>query len=177
MDADAAQSLDDFDTALDRLESELQPYLTTPLSARRAGAATLVDAAQENLVHVFALDSLMFMYLKTRGLSVDGHVIKRELDRLRPYFARVKEVAQKAAGGDAAGGGSGGVRQDTRTSKVDVQAAQRFVAAGLGARSSSGAAAAAAAAATGKGQAKGKGSSSSKAAAGKGSAKKKRPRS
>eukprot|EP00752_Nemacystus_decipiens_P018581 g16659.t1 len=74
------------------------------------------DRAKLNLQVAYGVSSLFYMFLKTQGVSPAGHPVKAELDRIRKYFGRLKQV---------------GKPPEKRTATVDVDASRRFINAAL----------------------------------------------
>ncbi|KAM4729635.1 nuclear nucleic acid-binding protein C1D isoform 1-T2 [Anableps anableps] len=54
-----------------------------------------LDQAKLDLMSVYTLNSLFWMYLVTRGINPREHGIKQELERIRTYMNRVKEITDK----------------------------------------------------------------------------------
>jgi exosome complex protein LRP1 len=73
------------------------------------------DRIKYDLLLSYSLNSLFWLYLRTQGVDPSKHAVKSEIDRIREYFAKTKQV------------------QDRRTimPRIDVAAAQRFVRSGL----------------------------------------------
>lgn len=73
------------------------------------------DRIKYDLLLSYSLNSLFWLYLRTQGVDPSKHAVKSEIDRVREYFAKAKQV------------------QDRRTimPRIDVAAAQRFIRSGL----------------------------------------------
>ncbi|CAH1261348.1 C1D [Branchiostoma lanceolatum] len=69
-----------------------------------------LDQAKLHLTAVYAINSLFWIYLTTQGIDPKDHPIKNELDRIRSYMNRVKEIEDKR-----------------KAAKVDKAAAKRIV--------------------------------------------------
>ncbi|XP_005147509.1 nuclear nucleic acid-binding protein C1D [Melopsittacus undulatus] len=69
-----------------------------------------LEQAKLDLVSVYALNSLFWVYLTIQGVNPKEHSVKQELERVRTYMNRVKEIAEKK-----------------KASKLDKGAASRFV--------------------------------------------------
>uniref|UniRef100_A0A3Q2QI87 Nuclear nucleic acid-binding protein C1D n=1 Tax=Fundulus heteroclitus TaxID=8078 RepID=A0A3Q2QI87_FUNHE len=54
-----------------------------------------LDQAKLDLMSVYTLNSLFWMYLVTQGINPREHGIKQELERIRTYMNRVKEITDK----------------------------------------------------------------------------------
>ncbi|KAK6180986.1 hypothetical protein SNE40_008939 [Patella caerulea] len=97
------------DTSLTGLESSLEPLLKTSLSEMSSKLEPL-DCAKMDLVAAYAINSLFWVYLNVNGINPKEHPIKQELDRIRGYMSRVKEIQDKA-----------------KAPKLDKEASKRFV--------------------------------------------------
>ncbi|XP_072293027.1 nuclear nucleic acid-binding protein C1D [Eucyclogobius newberryi] len=54
-----------------------------------------LDQAKLDLMSVYTLNSLFWMYLVTQGINPRDHGIKQELERIRTYMNKVKEITDK----------------------------------------------------------------------------------
>jgi exosome complex protein LRP1 len=73
------------------------------------------DRVKYDLFLSYSLNSLFWLYLRTQGVDPSKHAVKSEIDRVREYNAKAKQV------------------QDRRTimPRIDIAAAQRFIRSGL----------------------------------------------
>ncbi|XP_039995781.1 nuclear nucleic acid-binding protein C1D [Xiphias gladius] len=69
-----------------------------------------LDQAKLDLMSAYTLNSLFWMYLVTQGVNPRDHGIKQELERIRTYMNRVKEITDKK-----------------KAARLDKGAAARFV--------------------------------------------------
>ncbi|KAM4591569.1 nuclear nucleic acid-binding protein C1D isoform 1-T2 [Odontesthes bonariensis] len=69
-----------------------------------------LDQAKLDLMSAYTLNSLFWMYLVTKGVNPREHGIKQELERIRTYMNRVKEITDKK-----------------KAARLDKGAASRFV--------------------------------------------------
>ncbi|XP_077351246.1 nuclear nucleic acid-binding protein C1D [Festucalex cinctus] len=69
-----------------------------------------LDQAKLDLMSAYALNSLFWMYLVTQGINPREHGIKQELERIRTYMSRVKDITDKK-----------------KAARVDKAAAGRFL--------------------------------------------------
>lgn len=83
-----------FDSSLTTVEERFQPLLDTPLNELNATLSTL-DKAKLDLVAAYSINSLFWMYLNVCGVNPKDHGIKQELDRIRGYMNRLKEIQEK----------------------------------------------------------------------------------
>ncbi|KAI3362787.1 hypothetical protein L3Q82_001841 [Scortum barcoo] len=54
-----------------------------------------LDQAKLDLMSAYTLNSLFWMYLVTQGVNPREHGIKQELERIRTYMNKVKEITDK----------------------------------------------------------------------------------
>ncbi|XP_023933693.1 nuclear nucleic acid-binding protein C1D [Lingula anatina] len=101
--------LSSFDDSLTKVEDTLKPLLMTPLNEVHEKLNPL-DCAKVNLVAAYAVNSLFWTYLNVRGENPKEHPVKQELDRIRGYMNRVKEIQEKE-----------------KAPKLDKPASKRFV--------------------------------------------------
>ncbi|KAJ3158542.1 hypothetical protein HDU86_002767 [Geranomyces michiganensis] len=117
-DADLATTLAAKNHALDeavgRVNALLQPVLERPLEEQLA-KLDLYDRAKLEVLLAFALNSLLFVYLRTEGANTKEHPVKQGLERVKEYFAKVQE--------------SGASHKPTL--RLNQAAAKRFVTHGL----------------------------------------------
>ncbi|XP_043221415.1 nuclear nucleic acid-binding protein C1D-like isoform X1 [Amphibalanus amphitrite] len=92
---DLAVKLGEMDKALKNLEKSLDPFLSTPLEESYQ-SMTPLQRAKYDLVSAYAMNSLFWIYLRTRGEDTQEHGIKTELERLKTTMLRVKEIEDKA---------------------------------------------------------------------------------
>ncbi|XDB55356.1 hypothetical protein AB1E18_008822 [Capra hircus] len=69
-----------------------------------------LEQAKVDLVSAYTLNSMFWVYLATQGVNPKEHPVKQELERIRVYMNRVKEITDKKKAG-----------------KLDRGAASRFV--------------------------------------------------
>jgi len=112
--ADPLDLLDDFDSSLASLTTALAPLLSTPLS-ELATTLTVADKARLHVLATYALDSLLFSYLRLQGADTKNHAVMSELARVRQYVAKIKAAESPAE----------------RPMALDRSAAERFIKAGL----------------------------------------------
>ncbi|XP_040579611.1 nuclear nucleic acid-binding protein C1D [Lepeophtheirus salmonis] len=75
---------------------------------------TPVERARLELVSAFALNSLVWVSLRTKGVNPKDTQLKAELDRIKLGMLRLKEIKDKA-----------------RRGKINLPAAKRFIKAGI----------------------------------------------
>ncbi|CAM9562752.1 unnamed protein product, partial [Ectocarpus fasciculatus] len=119
------EALKNFERALGHVRNSVRP-LSLMSREEVGGYVSAKDRATLNLQasnlprghRTFSrgLRSLFYMFLKTQGVSPSTHPVKSELDRIRGYFGRLKNV---------------GKPPEQRTLKVDQDASRRFINAAL----------------------------------------------
>ncbi|GAB7356029.1 hypothetical protein MBLNU459_g6648t2 [Dothideomycetes sp. NU459] len=103
--------VDDLSVNIDDLEESLAPLLNTALSASTS-KLPLLDKAKLYVLATYAIESLLFSYLKLNGVDAKEHPVFLELTRVKEYFGKIK-VAESAP-----------VKRNTA---LDKAAAGRFV--------------------------------------------------
>ncbi|KAL2054124.1 hypothetical protein ABVK25_005663 [Lepraria finkii] len=99
------------DDNIDDLEEALEPLMKAALSDS-AGKLPLLDKAQLYVLVTYAIESILFSYLRLNGVNAKEHPVFRELTRVKQYFEKIK-VAESA-----------GTNPNT---KLDKAAAGRFI--------------------------------------------------
>ncbi|GMK58024.1 hypothetical protein CspeluHIS016_0500560 [Cutaneotrichosporon spelunceum] len=120
MDADPAATLRDLDVSLDTIEAALAPLLAHPLNETRS-ALGAIERAKLDVLVAYTVNNLVWMYLRMRGIEPDTHGVAKELERVRGYYGKVR---------DAEDG-----KPTTRT-RIDKDAAKRFITHSIGAPTS-----------------------------------------
>ncbi|XP_058242352.1 nuclear nucleic acid-binding protein C1D [Hemibagrus wyckioides] len=103
-----AEYLTGFLTSLNSVQNVIQ----TLMSLSKGDHLKLgpLEQAKLDLLSAYALNSLFWMYLVTQGVNPKDHGIKLELERIRTYMNRIKEITDKK-----------------KASRLDKHAASRFV--------------------------------------------------
>ncbi|KXT13734.1 hypothetical protein AC579_10061 [Pseudocercospora musae] len=107
--------IEDLAGDLDDLETALQPILQSALSASTS-KLPLLDKAKLYVLATYAIESILFSYLRLNGVDAKSHQIFQELNRVKEYFNKIKSVEAVASGPSA---------------RLDTNAAGRFIKAGL----------------------------------------------
>lgn len=116
MDASDVQDLvEDLTGNIDDLESSLSPLLNSAISASTS-KLPLLDKAKLYVLATYALDSVLFSYLRLNGADVKSHPVAQEIARVRTYFQKIKEAETVPA---------------QRSTTLDKDAAARFIKHGL----------------------------------------------
>ena len=109
--ADLRSSLEDLSSNIEDLEDSLGPILKTALSSSTS-KLPLLDKAKLYVLATYAIESLLFSYIRLHGTDVKSHPVVQELARVKQYFEKIKTVE------------SAGLKSNT---KLDKNAAGRFV--------------------------------------------------
>ncbi|KAG9119253.1 hypothetical protein FRC07_005795 [Ceratobasidium sp. 392] len=117
MSGQLADKVDDLGSSIDDLEEVLKPLLETPLSTLTTELSAPLDRAKLQVWLSYVLNDLVWIHLRTRGVnpsntdSGETHDVVAELDRVKGYFAKIKEAENPAK----------------RTMVVDGKVANRFI--------------------------------------------------
>ncbi|KND01171.1 uncharacterized protein SPPG_04261 [Spizellomyces punctatus DAOM BR117] len=106
---DLSALTDTLESAVSRVTNLMEPLFSLPFEQQLGNLAPLERAKLEVLM-AFAMNSLIFVYLKTQGVQPDAPV-KREMLRIKGYINKIKDAA--------------GLNKPTM--RLDSQAAKRFV--------------------------------------------------
>lgn len=109
--ADLQPLVEDLTDDIDALEESLAPLLNTALSASTS-KLPLLDKSKLYVLATYAIESLLFSYLRLNGVNAKEHPIFTELTRVKQYFEKIKTAE------------SAGVKRNTT---LDKGAAGRFV--------------------------------------------------
>ncbi|NXI35602.1 C1D protein, partial [Galbula dea] len=103
----------DYLVAFEKSLGSVDEMLKTMMSVSRSELLQKLDPLEQaklDLVSVYTLNSMFWVYLATQGINPKEHPVKQELERIRTYMNKVKEIADKK-----------------KASKLDKGAASRFV--------------------------------------------------
>ncbi|XP_051946319.1 nuclear nucleic acid-binding protein C1D isoform X2 [Xyrauchen texanus] len=103
------ENLNDFESSVSSVQNVVQTLVSVSRSDRLLKLDPL-DQAKLDLMSVYALNSMFWMYLVTQGVNPKDHGIKQELERIRTYMNKVKEITDKR-----------------KAAHLDKDAASRFV--------------------------------------------------
>jgi exosome complex protein LRP1 len=113
--SDVKDLVEDMTGSIDDLEAALAPLLNATLSSS-VSKLPLLDKAKLYVLATYAIDSVLFSYLRLNGQNVKDHPVVQEIMRVRSYFNKIKEVE------------AGPVQRNTT---LDKDAAARFIKHGL----------------------------------------------
>lgn len=91
MDSDLGPLVANLSTNIDSLAASLTPLLTTPL-ATSTSKLPLLDKAKLYVLTTYAIESLLFSYLRLNGTDAKSHPVFQELTRVKHYFEKIKAV-------------------------------------------------------------------------------------
>uniref|UniRef100_H2Y4M5 Nuclear nucleic acid-binding protein C1D n=1 Tax=Ciona savignyi TaxID=51511 RepID=H2Y4M5_CIOSA len=95
---DYPQELNDvfksFDANLSKVEETLKPMLTSQRSDLTREMDP-IDNAKLDLVAAYAVNSFYWTYLIANGVNPKSHPVKSELDRIKTYMGKIKEIEDK----------------------------------------------------------------------------------
>ncbi|OBT88752.1 hypothetical protein VE02_02359 [Pseudogymnoascus sp. 03VT05] len=113
---DILSLLEQLDDEIDDLEDSLAPVLETGISDT-ASKLPLLDKAKLYVLVTYAVESILFSYLRLNGVKAREHPVFLELTRVKQYFDKLKEAENPTP------------KQPGLT--LDKNAAGRFIRAGL----------------------------------------------
>ncbi|XP_077138663.1 nuclear nucleic acid-binding protein C1D [Ranitomeya variabilis] len=93
--------------------STVDEMLNKMMSVPRSELLQKIDPLEQaklDLVSAYTLNSLFWVYLTTQGVNPKEHAVKDELERIRSYMNRVKEITDRK-----------------KAARLDKGAAQRFI--------------------------------------------------
>ncbi|KAM6280465.1 nuclear nucleic acid-binding protein C1D [Porphyrio hochstetteri] len=103
----------DYLTAFEKSLDSVDEMLKTMMSVSRSELLQKfepLEQAKLDLVSLYTLNSVFWVYLAVQGINPKEHPVKKELERIRTYMNKVKEIADKK-----------------KAAKLDKGAASRFV--------------------------------------------------
>ena len=113
--SDVKDLVEDMSGSIDDLEASLAPLLNATLSSSTS-KLPLLDKAKLYVLATYAIDSVLFSYLRLNGQNIKEHPVVQEIMRVRSYFNKIKEVEAGPA---------------QRNTTLDKDAAARFIKHGL----------------------------------------------
>ncbi|KAG9244281.1 Sas10/Utp3/C1D family-domain-containing protein [Calycina marina] len=81
--------LEDLDDEIDDLEEALGPLLT-PTLVETASKYPVLDKAKLYVLVTYAIESMIFSYLRLHGVKAREHAVFTELTRVKQYFEKLK---------------------------------------------------------------------------------------
>jgi exosome complex protein LRP1 len=123
MDTEAIrEKLEDLAGDIDSLEENLPSLLKLIQDAVAVSTSTvpLLDKAKIYVLATYAIESILFSFLRLNGVQAKEHPIFRELTRVKEYFAKIKAAEEITLKGDNKPG-----------ARLDKHAAERVIKHGL----------------------------------------------
>ncbi|XP_031172031.1 nuclear nucleic acid-binding protein C1D isoform X2 [Sander lucioperca] len=87
-----------FDSSVSSIKTMLEKLMSMPRNDLLQKLDPL-DQAKLDLMSAYTLNSLFWMYLVTQGVNPREHGIKQELERIRTYMNKVKEITDRKKAG------------------------------------------------------------------------------
>jgi exosome complex protein LRP1 len=119
---DMATAVANFAAGVNDIEERVRRLQRTPWAELCRGLSPL-ESARLHLMVAYTINTLFYMYLKTQGITATNHPVMEELERVKTYIRKVKEVTKET-------------EMDADASKrqlsLNASAAQRFIAHALG---------------------------------------------
>ncbi|KAF4262617.1 hypothetical protein KXW98_000729 [Aspergillus fumigatus] len=113
--ADLLPLLEQLDDNVDDLEEALKPILESPV-LETSKKLPVLDKAKFHVLVTYALESLIFSYLRLHGVNAKEHPVFRELTRVKQYFGKIQALETEP---------------EQRAMTLDKEAAGRFIKHGL----------------------------------------------
>ncbi|XP_052350013.1 nuclear nucleic acid-binding protein C1D isoform X2 [Oncorhynchus keta] len=88
------EQLTGFESSVGAVNNMVQTILSMPRNELVKKLDPL-EQAKLDLMSAYSLNSLFWMYLVTQGINPKEHAIKQELERIRTYMNRVKEITDR----------------------------------------------------------------------------------
>eukprot|EP01114_Cavostelium_apophysatum_P000692 TRINITY_DN10631_c0_g1_i1.p1 TRINITY_DN10631_c0_g1~~TRINITY_DN10631_c0_g1_i1.p1 ORF type:complete len:158 (+),score=31.64 TRINITY_DN10631_c0_g1_i1:80-553(+) len=113
MDVDEDQALETvtkLGKQIEEIEEHLKPFFSMP-TEELSGRLSESDMAKLHVVVAYTINTLFYLYMKLQGMDPNNHAVKKELERVRLYITKVKELTDKSQ----------------PALKIDKDAAKRFI--------------------------------------------------
>ncbi|XP_064780483.1 nuclear nucleic acid-binding protein C1D [Oncorhynchus masou masou] len=88
------EQLTGFESSVGAVNNMVQTIISMPRNELVKKLDPL-EQAKLDLMSAYSLNSLFWMYLVTQGINPKEHAIKQELERIRTYMNRVKEITDR----------------------------------------------------------------------------------
>ncbi|KAJ3425919.1 sun-cor steroid hormone receptor co-repressor [Anaeramoeba flamelloides] len=86
-------NINNFDQSLTKCENTLEQMLKHSLPEITENLEPL-EQAKLNMSIAYTINSLYFMYLKTQGIDPKNHPVKKELERVKLYIKKIKDITE-----------------------------------------------------------------------------------
>ncbi|ORX36778.1 hypothetical protein BD324DRAFT_681543 [Kockovaella imperatae] len=111
-DSDPSESIAGLLKTLPELEQAFEAVLSRPSWTETVDQMNPLDRAKLDILMAYAINDLVWMYLKVKGVDPASHDVSTELDRIKTYYGKIRAAEEPKA-------------QPSR--KIDVPAANRFI--------------------------------------------------
>ncbi|KAK2629694.1 hypothetical protein QTJ16_000514 [Diplocarpon rosae] len=126
MDSSKVMSLlEALDDEIDDLEESLEPLFKTALS-ESASKLPLLDKAKLYVLVTYAIESMLFSYLRLHGINARAHPVFKELTRVKQYFDKIKAVETPVERTMAAGNDKYDLAKAEQIAKENAKAHIKF---------------------------------------------------
>ncbi|KAJ3610931.1 hypothetical protein NHX12_023021 [Muraenolepis orangiensis] len=92
------EQLTGFESSVGSISSMLQTMVAMPRNDLQQKLDPL-EQAKLDLMSAYTLNSLFWMFLVTQGMNPRDHPVKQELERIRTYMTRVKDITDRKKAG------------------------------------------------------------------------------
>ncbi|OOQ90697.1 putative exosome-associated protein [Penicillium brasilianum] len=120
--------LEQLDDNVDDLQDVLEPLLAGSLN-KMSKNMPIMDKAKLHVLITYALEALIFSYLRLRGVQAKQHPVFREITRVKQYFDKIKaletEPEQRPMVLDKAAAGRFIKHSLAGNDKIDLERAER----------------------------------------------------
>ncbi|XP_013917957.1 PREDICTED: nuclear nucleic acid-binding protein C1D isoform X1 [Thamnophis sirtalis] len=95
---DYPTEIHDYLVAFETAVGSVDAVLKTMMSISRSELLQKLDPLEQakvDLVSAYTLNSMFWVYLATQGINPKEHPVKQELERIRTYMNKVREIEEK----------------------------------------------------------------------------------
>lgn len=89
-DEDIKEKITNFHTSIDKIEKLLENALNPDYIAR--DKLNTKEKVDYDIFMAYTLNTLYWLYLRTKGLDPNKHDVKNELNRVKDYMIKAKQV-------------------------------------------------------------------------------------
>ena len=119
--AEVADAVSKFEAAVADIEVHVRRLRAAPW-AEMVNSLGPLESARMHLMVAYTVNTLFYMYLKTQGHPTANHPVREELERVKEYIRKVKQVTQTA---------EKRTQEEQRQITLNAAAASRFITAAL----------------------------------------------
>ncbi len=99
--SEVADALAALNGSLDLVEQQLDPLFRVDGGELERNCAHLENARLQASL-AYALNSLFFVYLRTKGVDVSRHPVQEEIERVKGYITKVRAISSSVAESESA---------------------------------------------------------------------------